>query len=77
MDYAGADADSMFEDTGHSVVAREDMKQFVVGRVKSANGSVTANKTVSESKSSSSSVNVGMISILVLICGVLYAYISL
>ena len=75
MEYAGDDANTAFEDVGHSLDAREDMKALVIGKVK-MNESTTTNKS-GVSVNSDESLSLGVMAPLVLIVGAICAYVAM
>ena len=46
MEFAGKDADDMFEDIGHSKEARQAQKKLLIGSVKVGNCKVLTSSTV-------------------------------
>eukprot|EP00602_Paraphysomonas_sp_CaronLab_P000670 CAMPEP_0185024158 /NCGR_PEP_ID=MMETSP1103-20130426/7127_1 /TAXON_ID=36769 /ORGANISM="Paraphysomonas bandaiensis, Strain Caron Lab Isolate" /LENGTH=138 /DNA_ID=CAMNT_0027557047 /DNA_START=59 /DNA_END=475 /DNA_ORIENTATION=- len=72
MEFAGKDADSMFEDIGHSKEARTTMSQYFIGNLKddgkSSKTTPTATKKVTEIKSKGGGLSpVAIIAVLIAI----------
>ncbi|KAI3644335.1 hypothetical protein MP228_010499 [Amoeboaphelidium protococcarum] len=60
LEHAGQDATEAFEDVGHSEDAREQLKDYLVGSLKTSDGAVKSpNTQVNKSSASSSNSNKG------------------
>lgn len=75
MEFAGKNADDMFEDIGHSSEARSKMKEFLVGTLKTDPSSpqkIAQKKTISEHKSRGGLNPLAVIALLVAIAAGYY-----